>query len=317
MPRIAILDDYASVSLRMADWTSLPKGFEPVVFTDNVVEHDALVERLKDFEIVCAMRERTPFPGDVFQRLPNLKLFVTSGMRNKAVDFVTANQRGVVCCGTESGGITTVEHTWALILGLARHIAHDDRMMREGKWQTRIGVDLNGRTLGVIGLGRLGGMVATIAKAFGMKVIAWSENLTAERCAEVGVEQVSREELFRRADFITIHMVLSDRSRGLVGAKEFALMKPTARLVNTSRGPIVDEKALIDALSGNRIAGAAVDVFDEEPLPADHPLRKLDNLLMTPHMGYVTEETYRVFYGQMVENIRAWHEGKPVRVIKG
>lgn len=316
MPKIAILDDYANVSLRMADWESLPEGYEPVVFTDNVVEHDALVERLKDFEIVCAMRERTPFPAAVFERLPNLQLFVTSGMRNKSLDMPAARACGIPICGTATSGNTTKEHTWALLMALARHVAHDDRMMREGKWQTRIGVDLEGRTLGVIGLGKLGGQVSKIAQAFNMDVIAWSPNLTEERCAEIGVRKAaSKEELLRQSDIVSIHVVLSDRSRGLIDAAAFAEMKPTALLVNTSRGPIVDEAALIDALKNNKIAGAAVDVFEPEPLPADHPVRRLDNILMTPHMGYVTEETYRLFYGEMVEDIQAWHDGNPIRVL--
>ncbi|WP_420405141.1 D-2-hydroxyacid dehydrogenase family protein [Nisaea sp.] len=316
MPRIAILDDYANVSLRMADWGRLPEGYEPVVFTDNLVEHDALVERLKDFEIVCAMRERTPFTAEIFNRLPNLKLFVTSGMRNNSVDFAAARACGIPVCGTATSGNTTKEHTWAMLMALARQVAHDDRMMREGKWQTRIGIDLMGRTLGVIGLGKLGSQVSEIAKVFGMDVVAWSPNLTEERCAEVGVRKAaSKEDLLREADIVTLHVVLSDRSRHMIDAKALAEMKPTALLVNTSRGPIVDEGALIDALKNNRIAGAAVDVFEPEPLPADHPIRDLDNILLTPHMGYVTEETYRLFYGEMVEDIEAWHAGSPIRVL--
>ena len=315
MPKIAILDDYANCSLDMADWKSLPDGFEPVVFTDNLVDPDALVERLKGFEVVCAMRERTPFPTSVVSRLPDLKLFITSGMRYKSVDLATLKANGVVCCGTESPGFTTVEHTWALIFAVARHVPHDDRIMKQGGWQTRMPFDLRGKTLGIMGLGRLGGMVANIAPAFGLKVVAWSENLTAERCAEVGAELVSKEDLFRRSDIVTIHMLLSDRSTGLITAKEFGLMKPTAVLVNTSRGPIVDQTALIDVLKSGKIRGAAVDVYDHEPLPADSPLRDLDRLVMTPHTGYVSEDTYQLFYGQMVENIKAWHAGSPTREI--
>ena len=316
MPKIAILDDYANLSLRMADWGSLPEGYEPVVFTDNLVEHDALVDRLKDFEIVCAMRERTPFPAALFQRLPNLQLFVTSGMRNNAVDFEAARACGIPVCGTATSGNTTKEHTWAMLMALARQVAHDDRMMREGKWQTRIGIDLMGRTLGIIGLGKLGSQVSGVAKVFGMDVIAWSPNLTEERCADVGVRKAdSKEDLLRQSDIVSVHVVLSDRSRGLIDAAALAEMKPTALLVNTSRGPIVDEDALIDALKNNRIAGAAVDVFEPEPLPADHPIRTLDNILLTPHMGYVTEETYKLFYGEMVEDIKAWHAGEPVRLL--
>lgn len=315
MPKIAILDDYANCSLDMADWSSLPAGFEPVVFTDNLVEHDALVQRLKGFEVVCAMRERTPFPTAVASRLDDLKLFITSGMRNKAVDLETLKAKGVVCCGTDSPGFTTVEHTWALIFSVARHIPHDDRIIKNGGWQTRMPFDLRGKTLGLMGLGRLGGMVATIAAAFGMKVIAWSENLTEERCAEVGAERVSEDALFERADVLSIHMLLSDRSRGLVTARELGLMKPTSILINTSRGPIVEEAALIEALREGRIRGAGVDVYDHEPLPENSPLRGLDRLVMTPHTGYVSEDTYKLFYGQMVENIKAWHAGTPMREI--
>lgn len=316
MPKIAILDDYADTALELADWGSLA-GFEPVSFNDNLVDHDALVVRLAEFEVVCAMRERTPFPAAVFERLPNLKLFITSGMRNKSVDFAAARRMGVVCCGTESSGTTTTEHTWALILATARHVPHDDRVMKQGGWQTRMGFDLAGKTLGCVGLGRLGSAVARIgASAFGMKVIAWSQNLTAERCAEVGAELVSKEELFARADVVTIHLLLSDRTTGLVAAQDLARMKPTAILVNTSRGPIVDEAALLETLKARRIRAAAIDVFSREPLPVDDPIRGLDNAVLTPHVGYVTEDTYRLFYGQMVEAVAAWANGSPIRTIE-
>ncbi|MEQ8587076.1 MAG: D-2-hydroxyacid dehydrogenase family protein [Thalassobaculaceae bacterium] len=317
MPKIAILDDYANAALGSADWSSLPDGFEPVVFTDNLIDHNPLVERLKDFEIVCAMRERTPFPGEVFRRLPNLKLFITSGMRNNAVDLKTAKEMGVVTCGTDSPGSSTVELTWALILGTMRNVAFDHLTMKQGGWQDRTGMAVSGKTLGLLGLGKLGGMVAEIAPKFGLDVIAWSQNLTQERCDELGVEKVSKEELFRRADIVSVHLILSDRSRGTVTADEFALMKPSAVLVNTSRGPIVEEAALIDALTTGKIRAAAVDVYDKEPLPTDHPYRGIGNLLTTPHVGYVTEESYRIFYSQMVENILAWHAGSPTRVIGG
>lgn len=317
MPKIAILDDYANAALGSADWSSLPDGFEPVVFTDNLIDHDPLVERLKDFEIVCAMRERTPFPGEVFRRLPNLKLFITSGMRNNAVDLKTAKEMGVVTCGTDSPGSSTVELTWALILGTMRNVAFDHMTMKQGGWQDRTGMAVSGKTLGLLGLGKLGGMVAEIAPKFGLDVIAWSQNLTQERCDELGVEKVSKEDLFRRADIVSVHLILSDRSRGTVTADEFALMKPSAVLVNTSRGPIVEEAALIDALTTGKIRAAAVDVYDKEPLPKDHPYRGIGNLLTTPHVGYVTEESYRIFYSQMVENIRAWHAGSPTRLIGG
>jgi len=316
MPKIAILDDYAKAALDLADWGSLPAGFEAVAFDDNLVDHAALAARLADFDVVCAMRERTPFPAAMFERLPNLKLFITSGMRNKSVDFAAARGRGVVCCGTETSGTTTIEHTWALILATARHVPHDHMVMRQGGWQTRMGFDLAGKTLGCIGLGRLGAGVARIAaSAFGMKVIAWSQNLTAERCAEVGAELVSKEDLFARADVATIHLLLSDRTKGLVQATDLARMNPTSILVNTSRGPIVDEAALLEVLRARRIRAAALDVFDHEPLPSDHPLRGLDNVVLTPHIGYVTEDTYRLFYGQMVEAIAAWAKGSPIRQI--
>lgn len=316
MPKIAILDDYARSALEMADWGKLA-GFEAESFDDNVVDHDALVGRLADFEVVCAMRERTPFPAAVFERLPKLKLFVTSGMRNKSVDFAAARRMGVVCCGTATSGTTTTEHTWALILATARHVPHDHMVMRQGGWQTRTGFDLAGKTLGCVGLGRLGSAVAKIgAGAFGMKVVAWSQNLTAERCSEVGAELVSKEELFERSDVVTIHLLLSDRTTGLVDAADLARMKTGAILVNTSRGPIVDEAALFETLKARRIRAAAIDVFSQEPLPADAPIRSLDNVVLTPHIGYVTEDTYRLFYGQMVEDIAAWANGSPIRTIE-
>ncbi len=316
MPRIAILDDYMRSALAMADWTSLPDGYEPVVFADTVADPDLLVDRLRNFEIVCAMRERTPFPAGVFERLENLKLFNTAGMRNAAVDVAAARARGIVLCGTGGSPWVTAEHTWGLLLACARHIPHDDRMMRANRWQTRVGVELRGRTLGILGLGRIGGQIAHYAKAFGMEMIAWSKNLTANRCAECGAELVTKEELFRRADFVTIHLLLSSRTRDMVGSGELALMKSGAFLINTSRGPIVNEDALIAALRARKIQGAGVDVYDREPMPWDHPLRALDNLVMTPHTGYVTEETYRRFYGDIVENIQAWHDGAPIREIR-
>ncbi len=315
MPKIAILDDYANAALASADWSSLPAGFEPVVFTDNLVDPAGLIARLRGFEIVCAMRERTPFPAEIFAGLPDLKLFLTSGMRNKAVDFAAAQAGGVVTCGTDSPGSNTVELTWALILATMRNVAFDHMTMKQGGWQERTGIGVSGRTFGLIGLGRLGGMMAEIAPHFGLDVVAWSENLTQERCDALGVEKVSKEELFRRADIVSIHTLLSERARGLVTAAELGLMKPSAILVNTSRGPIVDQAALIDALTSHKIRAAAVD--DQEPLPADHPFREIDNLVMTPHSGYVTEESYRLFYGQMVENIQAWSDGQPIRVIGG
>ena len=313
MPKIAILDDYTNLALKMADWASLPAEYQTVVFNDNLVEPVALAERLQDFEIICAMRERTPFSAEIFEQLPNLKLFITTGMRNASVDVEAARAKGVVVCGTHGSAWATAEHTWALLQASARNIAHDDRMMREGKWQTRICLELRGRTIGILGLGKIGGQVASFAKAFGMNIIAWSQNLTQERCDEFGAELVNKQDLFRRADFISIHMVLSDRSRGLVTAAELALMKPDGFLVNTSRGPIVDQSALLRTLQVGAIRGAALDVYDVEPLPAEHPYRSLENVVISPHMGYVTEETYKMFHGHAVENIRAWHDGAPIR----
>ena len=315
MTKIAILDDYTHDALSSADWDRLPHGCELTVFNDVLVEVEALAMRLAPFDVICIMRERTPFPAALFERLPALKLLVTSAMRNRAIDLDAARAQGVTVCGTGGSAWVTAEHTWALLLACARNIPHDDTVMRGGGWQSRIGVELRNRTIGLLGLGRIGAMVAHYAQAFGMKVTAWSQNLTAERCAEVGAELVSREDLFRRSDFVSIHVVLSTRTRGLVGRRELGLMRPDACLINTSRGPIVEEQALIDALENSTIRGAAVDVYDREPLPADHPYRRLDTLIMTPHTGYVTEETYRIFYSDMVEDICAWHAGDPVRVI--
>jgi phosphoglycerate dehydrogenase-like enzyme len=263
------------------------------------------------------MRERTPFRRSLVERLPNLKLLVTTGMRNAAFEMPAAKDRGVLVCGTGGQATPTAELSWGLILGCVRHIAEEDRATRAGRWQTTIGPTLHGATLGCLGLGNLGSQVARVGVTFGMNVIAWSQNLTPERAEQVGARLVSKEELFAQSDVISVHLVLSDRTRGLVGAGELALMKPTAFLVNTSRGPIVDEGALIEALRMRRIAGAGIDVFDEEPLPPDHPFLKLDNTLITPHLGYVTLETYDRFYGEAVEDILAWLSGSPVRVLEG
>jgi len=315
MVRVAILDDYQHVALQMADWSALPAGVEVQVFSDHLKDQDALVERLKNFEVVMAMRERTPFPRSLLERLPTLRLLTTTGMRNAAIDLQAATDRSVVVCVT--GGVLspTAELTWGLILALLRYIPREDQATRAGQWQVSTGIGVQGKILGVIGLGNLGSQVATVGKAFQMPVIAWSQNLTAERAAQVGATLVSKDELLSRSDIITIHLVLSERTRGLLGARELALMKPTSYLVNTSRGPIVDEQALVAALQKKTIAGAALDVFDEEPLPLDHPLRHLENTVITPHLGYVTIETYRIFFDQTVENIRAFLNGAPVRVI--
>ena len=315
MTKVAVLDDYQSVALDMADWESLPAGVSVDVFQDHLSDDDGVAARLSDYDIVVAMRERTPFSRSLLERLPNLRLLVTTGMRNASIDVAAAEDNGVVVCGTDGLPYPTAELTWGLILALLRRIPTEDQATREGNWQVTMGEGLHGKTLGVIGLGRLGSQVATVGAAFGMSLVAWSQNLTAERAEEFGASLVTKQELLSSADIVTIHLVLSGRTRGLIGAEELALMKPSAYLVNTSRGPIVDESALIEALNSGAIAGAGLDVFDIEPLPLDHPLRSLPNTVLTPHMGYVTSETYRVFYGDAVENIRAFLAGNPVRVI--
>jgi phosphoglycerate dehydrogenase-like enzyme len=315
--RLSILDDYQGVALEMADWSPLEGRVEIVVERKPFADEDAAARAFAGSEIVAAMRERTPFPRSLVERLPNLKLLNTTGMRNASFDLAALRDRGVVVCGTEGGGLDTAELTWGLILGAARRIAEDHRSMRDGLWQTRIGNRLEGKTLGVLGLGRLGSAVARVGLAFDMKVIAWSPNLTAERAAAVGVECVDKEALLRQSDVLSVHMVLSPRSHGLVGRNDIALMKKTAILVNTSRGPIVDAYAVIKALEAGRLGCAAFDVYDREPLPADHPLRRTPNVLLTPHIGYVTEENYRSSYPQIVENVVAFLDGHPVRVIQG
>jgi phosphoglycerate dehydrogenase-like enzyme len=315
--RLSILDDYQGVALDMADWSPLQGRVEIVVERKPFADEDEAARSLANSEIVAAMRERTPFPRSLVERLPNLKLLNTTGMRNASFDLAALRDRGVVVCGTQGGGLDTAELTWGLIIGAARRIAEDHRAMREGLWQTRIGNRLEGKTLGVLGLGRLGSAVARVGLAFDMEVIAWSPNLTTERAAAVGVERVDKEALLRQSDVLSVHMVLSPRSRGLVGRNDIALMKKTAILVNTSRGPIVDMYAVIEALEAGRLGYAAFDVYDREPLPADHPLRRAPNVLLTPHIGYVTEENYRSSYPQIVQNIVAFLDGHPVRVIQG
>jgi D-3-phosphoglycerate dehydrogenase len=316
MKRCAIIDDYQECALEMADWGLLASDVEVTVFKDHWADEDEVARRLQDFEIVCIMRERTPFPRSLFEKLPKLELLLTSGMRNFSIDVAAAGEHGVTVCGTPSLGYPTSELTWGLIIGLTRHIPLEDRSTRLGTWQRTAGYGLKGKTLAVLGLGRLGGQVATVGKAFGMEVIAWSQNLTAERCAEIGVELVDKPTLFERADVVTIHLILSERTRGLVTAEDIGRMKPSAYFVNTSRGPIVDEAALVAALESEAIAGAALDVYDVEPLPLDHALRRLENTVITPHLGYVTVENYQGFYGGAVENIRAWLAGSPSRVIE-
>jgi D-3-phosphoglycerate dehydrogenase len=314
--RCAILDDYQNVALKSADWSKVKGDVEIEVFSEHLGAAPSVIAALKDFAIVVAMRERTAFPRAVIEALPNLKLLITTGMRNASIDTEAAKARGVTVCGTGSFGSPTSGIAIGLMLELTRHIGYENARLHAGAtWQSTIGPDLEGMTLGILGLGKLGARTAAIAKAFGMKVIAWSQNLTPERCQEVGVGYVSKDDLFRQADFITIHNVLSARSRGLVGAKEFGLMKPSAYLINTSRGPIVDEAAMLAALRDKKIAGAGLDVFDSEPLPIDHPLRKMANVVLTPHLGYVSEQNYRSYFAGVVEDIRGFLDGKPVRVM--
>jgi phosphoglycerate dehydrogenase-like enzyme len=315
MTRVAILDDYQAVALSLADWKSLGPKVSVQAFHKRLSGDDNLANHLADFQVIVAMRERTRFPRSLLERLPKLKLLVTTGMLNVAIDVKAAAELGIVVSGTALLTPPTAELTWGLIIGLARHIPQEAQQMRAGGWQTTIGAGLDGKVLGILGLGKLGSEVARVGHAFHMEVIAWSQNLTAEHASSLRATRVEKDELFRRADFITIHLVLSKRTRGLVTSRELALMKPGAYLINTSRGPIVDERALIDALANRKFAGAALDVYDEEPLPPDHPLRKLDNVVLTPHLGYVTTENYRLCYGQAVENIRAFLAGHPIRVV--
>jgi D-3-phosphoglycerate dehydrogenase len=314
--RCAILDDYQNVALKFADWSRLSDKIGITVFDKPFASSADAIGALKDFQIVCAMRERTPFPRDVIEALPELKLLLTSGMRNASFDLEAAKERGVTVCGTGGVGNATAGLTIGLMLELTRHIGFENARMHSGvSWQTTMGRDIEGMTLGIVGLGKLGQKVSGIAKALGMNVIAWSTNLTHEACVAAGVTYASKEELFSKSDIISIHVVLSKRSRGLVTREDLARMKPTAYLINAARGPIVDEDALLEALQKKKIAGAGLDTFSTEPLPLDHPLRKLDNVVLTPHLGYVTEENYRKYYTDMVEDIAAWLDGKPVRVM--
>lgn len=315
MVAIAVLDDYQNVALQMADWSALQRAHQVTVFNKGFANEDAAAEALAGFDVIGIMRERTPFPRTLFQRLPKLRLLVTTGKRNAAVDMAAAAEHKVLVCFTGGTGHPTAELAFGLMLSLARHIPQEARNMREGRWQTTVGFDLNGRTLGMFGLGNLGGHAARMGRAFGMNLIAWSENLTDARAAECGARKVDKLSLFREADIVSIHTVLSKRTRGLIGEAEIGAMKPTALLINTSRGPIVQEAALLAALRGKRIAGYGGDVYDTEPLPADHPLRKEPRALLTPHIGYVTEDTYKVFYGQMVAAIEAWLAGKPINIL--
>jgi phosphoglycerate dehydrogenase-like enzyme len=313
--KIAILDDYQKVALKMADWGSLPEGTEVIAFDNHLADIDAVTKRLETYDVVVAMRERTAFPRALLERLSKLELLVTTGARNASIDMTAAANLGILVCGTRGGGPSTAELAWGLILSLLRHIPQEFESVRQGRWETTVGTEARGKTLGLLGLGNLGSHMAVIGKAFGMTVIAWSQNLTAERANQFGATLVSKDDLFARSDVLSIHLVLSDRTRGLVGARELGLMKPTAYLVNTSRGPIVDEKALLKTLQEHRIAGAGLDVFDPEPLPSGHPFSKLDNVVLTPHLGYVTQEGYKVMYPDAVEDIKAYLSGKPTRVL--
>jgi phosphoglycerate dehydrogenase-like enzyme len=311
---IAVLDDWQSVARDVVDWTVLNPIGEVSFLHQYPADTQTMVERLKDFNVICVMRERTIFDDALLSQLPNLKLLVTGGMRNAALDLKAAARLGITVVGTDSYKYAAPELTWALIMGVTRNIVDEANSLRAGNWQIGIGSDLYGKTLGIVGLGSIGQKIARYAHAFDMKVIAWSENLTAERAAEHGATYVSKKALFEQSDVISVNLVLSDRSRGLVDADSLNRMKPTAYLVNTARGPIVDEDALIDVLKQKKIAGAALDVYSVEPLPTDHPFRTLPNLLATPHVGYVTENNYRMFFSQMIEDIQAWHAGAPIRV---
>ena len=313
--RVAILDDYQNIAFQAADWSSLPSDVELTVFNEHIKGEQAVVDALADFDVVVAMRERTPFPATLIEKLPKLKLLVTTGMRNFAIDMEAARKRGLPVCGTALLPYPAFEHAWALILALFKQIPREDRAMHEGGWQSGLAEGLRGKTLGIVGLGKLGSQVARVGVAFDMKVIAWSQNLSDKRTKECGAVKVDKDKLFAESDVVTIHLVLSDRTRGLVGRRELGLMKPSAYLVNTSRGPIVEEAALIEVLQKRTIAGAGIDVYDVEPLPRDHPLRKLDNAILTGHTAYVIRETYELAYGEAVENIRARLEGKPIRLL--
>ena len=315
LTRLAILDDYQGVARAMGPWDRLPPGLSIEVFSDTLKEEAALAARLAPFDAILAMRERTPFPATLLQRLPKLRLLVTTGERNRAIDVAAAQAQGVVVCGTSSSGAPTVDITWGLIINLLRDIPAQQAALRAGQWQTSVGTSLEGLTLGVLGLGKLGTRVARVGQAFGMTVIAWSQNLTAEAAAAVGATRVEKQELFARADVVTLHLILSGRSRGIVGAAELAAMKRSAVIVNTSRGPLIDQPALVAALQDGRIAGAGIDVFDEEPMPPGHPLLGCPNTVLTPHLGYVTRQNYTAYFDGAVAAIEAYLAGAPIRVL--
>jgi phosphoglycerate dehydrogenase-like enzyme len=312
--RVAVLDDYQGAAEAAPQWAGLPAGVGLTFFGDHLSDEDAVAERLRPFEVVVAMRERTPFPASLLSVLPGLRLLVTTGMRNRSIDLAAARELGIVVSGTEGRtSHNTAELAWGLILAVARHLPAEARAVREGRWQTTVGTELAGKRLGLLGLGRIGSQMATIGRAFAMEVVAWSQHLTEEAAAAVGATRVEKPELLSTSDVVSIHLVLSERTRGLIRAPELASMRPTAYLINTSRGPIVDEAALVEALRQGTIAGAGLDVFDQEPLPLDHPLRDLPNAIVTPHLGYVTKETYADFFEGIVDAIAGWSAGSPVR----
>ncbi|MEH0545950.1 D-2-hydroxyacid dehydrogenase family protein [Streptomyces sp. B21-105] len=315
--RCAVLDDFQNVATTLADWSVPGEEVEVVPFTEHFGDEDELATALADFDCVVTLRERVSFPASLLDRLPRLRLLIASGMRNSVIDFPAAKANGVTVCGTQSSSTPPVELTWALLLGLARGLVQESTALREGgPWQSTLGEDLHGRRLGLLGLGKIGALVARVGLAFGMEVSAWSQNLTAERAREVGVRRAaSKEELLAESDFVSVHLALGERTRGLLGPAELALLKPKAYLVNTSRAAIVDQEALLAALREGRIAGAGVDVFDVEPLPAGHPMRTAPRLLATPHLGYVSRANYERYYGQAAEDIRAYLSGAPVRVL--
>jgi len=314
--RLAILDDYEKVALDIVPWADLGSNIRIDAFNDRLTKEDALVDRLLPYDILVIMRERTPFPKSLIDRLSNLKLLVTSGSVNRAIDLFACKKNGIVVCGTESSKNAPAELAWGLILSLVRRIPQVDRATRRGIWGEGIGTGLEGKVLGILGLGKLGSQVARVGLAFGMQVIAWSQNLTLERAEAVGADRVGKDDLFSRSDVISIHLVLSSRTRGLIGKSEIELMKPTAYIVNTSRGPIIQETVLVEALRKGRIAGAGLDVYDEEPLSGDHPYVLLPNTVLTPHIGYVTRESFKTYFSQAMEDVAAWMAGNPVRVLE-
>jgi phosphoglycerate dehydrogenase-like enzyme len=313
--KIAVLDDFQGAALKMADWSPLQARADITVFRDHLSEPAAVVQRLKPFDVVCVMRERTPLPRAILEQLPNLKLIASTAARNASIDVAAASERGITVCGTGYSANGAAELTWALIMAAARDLPAECASIRRGQWQVSVGENLEGKTIGIVGLGRIGSSIAKYAHVFGMNVIAWSQNLAREVAEQRGARLVSKEGLFRDADIVTVHLILSGRTKGIIGVPELKLMKPTAYFVNTSRGPLVDENALIAALKSRAIAGAALDVFDVEPLPEFHPFRSLDNVVATGHIGFVTRESYTKFYGDTVENIVTWLDGKPVRVM--